>query len=98
MDHNPELTSNKQLSALLKQALTTFPNATIHFPVINHSPTLTLQQQQNLRIINSYIVTYLSPLLEIPHDTFFTQPDNIHWTPDTARRILAHWCTQLNFH
>ena len=98
MNHNPQLTSIKQLSALHKQALVTFPNASIHFPVINHSPLLTLKQQQNLRLINSYIVTYLNPLLEIPHDTFITQPDNIHWTPNTAQHILNHWCTQLNFH
>ena len=97
MDHNPQLTSIKQLSALYKQALTTFPNATIHFPVINHSPNLTPKQQKNLRTLNSYIVTHLSPLLEIPHDTFITQPDNIHWTPNTAQLILANWCSQLNF-
>ncbi|CAL8349085.1 unnamed protein product [Boreogadus saida] len=34
----------------------------------------------------------------VKKDTFFTQPDNIHWTPDTAQRILADWCTQLHFH
>lgn len=95
-DQDPKQTSIKQLKALYRQAQSTFPNADIYFPIINFSPRLTPQQQANLELINNSIATHLPFLAEIPHDTFHTTDDNIHWTPTTARHIFQYWCQQLN--
>lgn len=95
-DQDAKLTSCKQLRALYKQATVTFPNADIYFPIMNYSPHLTPTQQNNLKIINNTIATYLPFLTEIPHDTFTTEHDNIHWKADTAKNIFENWCQQLN--
>ena len=95
-DHDPYQTSLKQLSSMNREAKTTFPNATVYIPVINHSPHLTAPQKNNIRIMNSYITTHIPTLYEIPADTFHTNRDNIHWAPETATAIFSHWCAQLN--
>lgn len=95
-DQDPKQTSIKQLKALYRQARTTFPNADIYFPIMNFSPHLTQTQQENLKLINNTIATHLPFLAEIPHDTFMTETDNIHWTTPTAQHIFQYWCKQLN--
>ena len=95
-DLDPYQTSLKQLGNMYREAKSTFPNATIYVPIISHSPLLTPQHKQNIKIINSYISKHLPTLYEIPHDAFYTNRDNIHWTPETAAAIFAHWCSQLN--
>lgn len=95
-DQDPKQTSCKQLKALYKQATVTFPNADIYFPVINFSDRLTEQQKSNLKMINNTIVTHFPCLFEIPHDTFATEKDQIHWTPTTASLIFRNWAEQLN--
>lgn len=95
-DQDPKQTSIKQLRALSRQAESTFPNAIVYFPIMNFSPNLTRQQQDNLRLLNNHIATHYNFLAEIPHDTFQTEPDNIHWTPTTAQHIFEYWCKQLN--
>lgn len=65
----------------------TFLNADIYFPSMNYSPNLTLKQQSNLKLINNTIATHLPFLKEIPHNTFTTEKDNIHWKLDTAKHI-----------
>jgi len=95
-DHDPYQTSLKQLASMHKEAKSTFPNATIYVPIMNHSPLLTPQQKQNIKIMNGYISTHLPTLFEIPKDSFRTTRDTIHWTPETATAIFSHWCAQLN--
>lgn len=91
-DQDPRQTSCKQLKALYKQATVTFPNADIYFPIMNFSPNLTSKQQSNLTLINNTIATFFPFLTEIPHDTFTTEQDNIHWKPATAKQIFDNWC------
>lgn len=95
-EQDPKQTSIKQLKALYRQARTTFPNADIYFPIMNVSPHFTSKQQENLKLINNTIATHFPFLAEIPHDTFTTEADNIHWTASTARKIFQYWCEQLN--
>lgn len=95
-DQDPHKTSIKQLRALHKRAKSTFPNADIYFPVINFSLSLPEEQQANLREINDHIRHNLPHLTTLFHDRFHTRPDQIHWTPETAEAMFAHWCAQLN--
>ncbi|XP_078030781.1 uncharacterized protein LOC144466866 [Epinephelus lanceolatus] len=95
-DQDPKQTSIKQLKALSRLARTVFPNADIYFPIMNFSANLTPTQQHNLKLINNTIATHLPFLTEIPHDTFTTEADNIHWTPATAGTIFSYWCKQLS--
>ena len=95
-DQDPRQTTIKQLKTLFRLAKTTFPNADIYFPVINYSPHLTPTQQSNLKLVNNTMVTHFPFLAEIPHDTFTTEKDNIHWTPTTAKQIFTNWLQQLN--
>ncbi|KAL7373186.1 hypothetical protein ABVT39_000831 [Epinephelus coioides] len=94
-DQDPKQTS-KQLKALFHLAKSTFPNADIYFPIMNYSPHLTPTQKSNLKLINNTMATHFSILTEIPHDTFKTEKDNIHWTPSTAKLIFENWLNQLN--
>ena len=95
-DQDPRQTSCKQLKSLHKQAQLAFPNADIYFPIINFSDNLSTKQQYNLKYINNTIATYFPFLAEIPHDTFLTEKDNIHWKPATAQLIFNYWLKQLN--
>lgn len=54
-DQDPKQTSIKQLRALSRQAESTFPNAIVYFPIMNFSPNLTRQQQDNLKLLNNHI-------------------------------------------
>lgn len=95
-DQDPQKTSIKQLRALYRRARETFPNADVYFACINFSTFLSKAQQGNLREINDHIVANLPHLTTLHGGGFRTQPDNIHWTPETAGRVFAHWCAQLN--
>ncbi|XP_028986288.1 uncharacterized protein LOC114843660 isoform X1 [Betta splendens] len=95
-DQDPQKTSIKQLRALYRASRVAFPNASIFFPLINYSPSLTQIQKQNLDTINTYITNYLPSLPRIPQDRFRTRADNIHWTTATAHSIFDLWCQKLS--
>ncbi len=95
-DQDPRQTTTKQLKTLFRQAKSTFPNADIYYPIMNFSSQLTDTQKGNLKLINNIMTTYAPFLTEIPHDTFTTEKDNIHWTPTTAKLIFENWIQQLN--
>ena len=95
---HPEKTTNKQLNLLYQGACTVFPNAQIHIPLIHFSPHLTRTEQANLTRVNTFITSHYNHLTVIPPHQFHTQGDGIHWTQETARRILTNWLTQLNLH
>ena len=95
---HPEKTTNKQLNLIYQKACTVFPNAQIHIPLIHFSTQLPLTDQANLTKVNNFITSHYDHLTTIPPQHFHTQGDGIHWTQETARRILTHWITQLNLH
>lgn len=94
-DQDADKTSNKQLRMLYKRAQSVFPNADVFFPLINFSPLLPKEQQQNLTSINNFASKRFQILNPLPNDQFNTVGDNIHWTPETAQDILVNWCKQV---
>ncbi|XP_078809581.1 uncharacterized protein LOC144994645 [Oryzias latipes] len=97
-DQDPKQTSIKQLKGLFRQAKSTFPNADLYFPIMNFSSHLSPVQRNNLKLINNTMTITVPFLTEIPHDTFHTEKDNIHWTSETANLIFHNWIQQLNLH
>lgn len=87
---NPSLLK-KPLGSLFHITKFKFPNAVIYMPLINYSNNLSPQIQQNISQLNELIKSYYSIIPRLNMDTFKTLPDNIHWTPDTARNMWKHW-------
>lgn len=97
-DQQPHKTATKQLQQMWGAAKTAFPNATVYTPIIHFSDRLTTQQQNNLKIINTYIEKNGCALLELNNLRFQVEArDNIHWTGATAVQILEFWLQQLNY-
>lgn len=80
---------------LYKKAQSVFPNADVFFPLINFSPLLPKEEQQNLTSINNFAAKRFQILKPLPDDQFNTVGDNIHWTPETTQNILVNWCKQV---
>lgn len=85
-----------QVSALVRKARRTFPNARLHIPLVNYNRSLPVSQIQNIKHLNgSIFATGLSiPMLSL--FKFHTQPDLIHWTPATGLEMSLHWKYTLN--
>ncbi|GLD47515.1 AMP deaminase 2 isoform X1 [Lates japonicus] len=94
-DQDPHKTSIKQLRFLYRRAQSVFPNAVVYLPLINYSPLLPQDQQNNLRIINEFIFSHFPSVGPLPSGLFETILDNIHWTQETARKMYETWCTEL---
>lgn len=95
-DQDPEKTSIKQLRILYRKAQSVFPNACVYFPLINYSPLLPQEQQDNLITINTFIFSHFPSLRPLPGDRFNTTLDNIHWTQETAQELFGSWCNELH--
>lgn len=82
---------------LLRTAEATFPNALTYVPIINFNSKLEKQQKYLLIHLNKYIGKKCRYLSEISPLMFKTEPrDPVHWTADTAGKIVEHWLDQLN--
>lgn len=92
---NPSLMSNT-LTRLIGAAQSTFPNATIHIPLINYNTQLPTKAKGNIETLNTIIKETGKSIPALPRAHFQTLPDYIHWTPDTAKAVWTHWQTQLN--
>lgn len=90
------LTAVKEAQRLYKRASIIFPNASILFPIINFSRTLPFKEQEVLQGINRHLKSKYRTLLELPRVDFVTERDMVHWTTDTATRLLEHWIQQGN--
>lgn len=73
-----------------------FPNAAIHFPLINYNKALPANVIGNIKTLNNVFErTGLSiPLL--PWEAFKTSGDLIHWAKPTAEAMILHWLQHLN--
>ncbi|KAG7463321.1 hypothetical protein JOB18_036345 [Solea senegalensis] len=89
-------TSVKQLQAALRATKLRFPDARVMVPIINFSPSLPQQERFALQALNRYIFENCESIETIQRDKFSTGPDNVHWSKETARAILSHWCEALN--
>lgn len=92
---DPKKTSIKQLRALYRTTVQTFPNADVLFSLINHSPLLEPQERSNLEAINAHVRENFHFLPLLPQEQFRTEEDNIHWTADTAECMLRWWFENL---
>lgn len=86
----------KGVERLQGAAHRTFPNAVIHFPLINYNKALPAKVIENIKTLNNFFEkTGLSiPLL--PWEKFKTETDLIHWTRPTAGAMVDHWLQHLN--
>lgn len=94
--YNPNLIK-KPLDALFEAARDTFPNATIHMPLLNYSRNLPLKYQKNITQFNTMIRAMGSFIPRLDETLFETLPDGLRWTPDTAQEMLDHWWSFLGF-
>ena len=95
-NHRPQATTIKQLEAAVSMTRTRFPGAEIFVPLINFSPDLPPQERENIKTLNMFIEENLSHLTKLPSKDFKTEGDLIHWTHDTASKMLYNWIDQLN--
>lgn len=88
---------NKLTLTLLREALrdlynvghATFPNATVHVPLINYSHNLPIQQQRKLKQSNELIKTTNSFIPGLEKTKFNTMADNMDGTPGTAHNVAT---------
>ena len=86
-----------QLALLHRRCREVFPNAIIYVAQTNFSPGLSLRQRDTLNTLNDYIAVNYRYLKPLEASKFQTTPDNIHWTPETARLIFQHYLSQINY-
>lgn len=89
-------TSVKQLQAAVRTAKKQFPQAEIWVPVINYSCSLPLEERQTLQTLNAHIIRNMPYIPALGEFSFQTQNDNVHWTRQTAYKMLKHWARFLN--
>lgn len=87
---NPSLLDDS-LKKLIQVAKATFPNATIHIPVINISDELSSIHRLNLSRLNNLIKQIPHHIPRLNRSQFHTAADNIHWTPSSANKVWQHW-------
>lgn len=88
-------TTIKQMQGALRTAKSRFPLAEIWVPEINFSGALPLKEQKQLILLNAHIIKNIKHIPALPRADFMTDPDNVHWTKDTAADILKHWCKHV---
>ncbi|KAK9536272.1 hypothetical protein VZT92_006067 [Zoarces viviparus] len=89
-------TMTKQFQLLLSCAKTVFPRAEIVVPVIQFSPQLQSKHRILMGKLNQALEESCKTLKGIAEDQFRVNQDLIHWTSETANKILHSWMSQLN--
>lgn len=89
-------TSVKQVQGAVRAAKKTFPGAEIWIPIINYSVFLSHDEQTTLQTLNAYIKRNLPYIPALSKTLYQSDKDHIHWTPETAREMFAHWVSYLN--
>lgn len=89
-------TTVKQLQTALRMAKRRFPYAEIWIPLVNYSTDLPEREQRNLIQLNAHLYKNMPYLHQLPDSKFQTEQDNVHWTRETGKAMLDHWCTILN--
>lgn len=88
-------TAIKQLQGAIRIAKQTFPVAQIWIPVVNYCRKLPQKDQTQLDILNSHIIANTNHFPPLSLTNFKTEADNIHWTNETANKMLDSWLTHL---
>ncbi|KAL3965733.1 hypothetical protein ACER0C_031832 [Sarotherodon galilaeus] len=89
-------TTVKNLQGALRSAKRKFPYAEIWIPLINFSPNLPREEQENLQTLNEHLIRNMPYIPLLPEEDFETELDDVHWTSDTARAMFEHWMATLN--
>ena len=89
-------TSVKQLQGAVRAARRKFPYADIWVPQINFSSSLPTEEKNTLNVLNHHIIKNMPFIPALQDSDFFTGSDNVHWTRETAKKMLDHWATCLN--
>lgn len=85
-----------ELKRALRAAQGKFPGADIRIPVINFSSALPQPEKDTLLHLNDFISGLKEHIPALPDEVFTTGRDDIHWTDETAERMLQHWNEQVN--
>ncbi|KAJ4946548.1 hypothetical protein JOQ06_024213, partial [Pogonophryne albipinna] len=85
---NPTLLESNFLK-LWRAAKDTFPNATIHVPIINISAEAPPRHKENIRGLNHIIFRTGQSIPKLRRSAFATVEDKVHWSPATAQAMLA---------
>jgi hypothetical protein len=98
-------TLEQQLTNMIHNASKTFPNASIHIPLINIPPEIPTHQQTNLSHLNQLIQSLseqqpaFQTIPKLPQENFKIDPRDsykIHWSRETANALVTHWTSNLN--
>lgn len=85
-----------ELKRALRAARVKFPDADIRIPVINFSSALPQPEKDTLLHLNDFISGLKEHIPALPDEVFIAGRDDIHWTDETAERMLQHWNEQVN--
>ena len=100
--NNSSNTHKDQIKKSVSVVKKTFPNASIHIPLVNYSAQLKPEEKQSLESFNNILETlsgHLQTFAVIPKldpNLFNVANDGIHWTNITANAMLQHWLSHLN--
>ncbi|XP_019900550.1 uncharacterized protein LOC109615546 [Esox lucius] len=86
----PEKSSIKQLQGAVRAAGRACPNAQIFVPFINISSNLPQQERDHLSRLNEHITKHFLSIPKLPEELFDVERDNVHWSHQTARRLLVY--------
>lgn len=89
-------TAMKQLQKAVKAAKEKFPYTAIWVPQITFCKSLPVDQQLNLKNLNTHIRTHMGHIPLLQDQDSKVNRDLIHWTTDTAKAMLNHWTKHLN--
>lgn len=90
-------TTMKNVQGIIRSTKRKFPYAEIWVPLVNFSNALPQDEKNNLEALNGYISRNMAYIPLLPAHQFNTETDNVHWTPQTAEAMFAHWMSFLNF-
>lgn len=90
-------TAIKQLQRAVHAAKVRFPYAEIWIPEINFPKSLPLAERSLLEKLNTHIRNNIGHIPSLPSEKFTVRSDGIHWTAETAKAMLQHWTSHLNF-
>jgi ribA/ribD-fused uncharacterized protein len=98
---NKTQTHRVNIRNLLKTAQHKFPESKIYIPLLNFSNDLPGRMRDSLKSFNNILSDLVRDTVNVniipPLETnFVTGTDKIHWSPDTANAMLAHWVDHLN--
>lgn len=85
-----------QIRKVLLVAKVAFPKARVLIPVLSFSRYLEPSEQENLRDLNVFLVSYYDHIPTLSRTDFSTEKDHIHWTKSTAAHMFRHWRSHLN--